>query len=207
MSIKPVLDYYGKRLIIQYRTKDRAVKTVELIANQSYIDGFPLDLRNCYDLETAQGEQLTIIGKIVGVPRNAYELDLDHLYFNLCRYNEVAEPGETFGFGRYTDVPYDPSGALFFRYNFLNAATYTLLDPELRILIKLKIILNNSFSSFKEIKDLIYQYFAGDIDVVDNQDMTLTYNVNQALSRIAEAALTLGLLPKPMGVGIIFNYV
>lgn len=208
MSLDPaVLAYYSGLLIVQYQTKEKAKQTVELLANQGYVGGFVSEESACFDLETAEGAQLDVLGRIVGVPRNIYELDLSSLYMNLENYVDTPDPDFTIGMGRYTDSPYDPDGFLFFRYNFSNANTYTLLDFEMRILIKLKIILNNSYSSFKQIKELIFQYFEGVIDVVDNQDMTLTYNVNSSFTKVAEAAVSLKLLPKPMGVGLIVNYV
>lgn len=204
----PTLEYYSDLLILQYRTKERAVETVQLLANQAYIGGFPLELEDCFDLETAVGPQLTILGRIVGVPRNVYTLDNSHLYFNFIDYDyDDMDPPPTYGFGDYEDDPYDPDGYLFYSYNFHNATIYTLLDFELRLLIKLKILLNNSYSSTKEIKDAIYTFFSPEIDVIDNADMTLTYNISSSLSNVGAAAVSLGLLPKPMGVGLDINYV
>lgn len=207
MSIDPTLIYYSDRLIRQYRTSEKAVETVQLMANQSFIDGFALEESLCFDLDTAVGAQLTVLGIIVGVPRTVYILNISRQFSNYIRYTGTPNPSFTFGLGRYTDVPYDPNGYLFFRYNFKNSGTYTLLDFEMRVLIRLKIILNNSYSSTKQITDLIYQYFAGVINVVDNKNMTITYNVNSSLTNVAQAAISLGLLPKPMGVGLIVNYV
>lgn len=199
------LDYYANLLILQYRGKPKASDTVRLWANQSYADGLPFQLAACFDVDTAVGPQLDIIGRIVGVPRNIYTIDFEHVFFNFQRYDSV--PATIYGFGRYDDVPYDPDAALFFQYNFQGAATYTLLDPEMRLLIQLKIILNNSYSSFKQIKDLLYQYFPTGIEVIDNLNMTLTYNISSSLSKVGQGAVTLGLLPKPMGVTAIVNYV
>lgn len=207
MSTDPVLKYYSDLLIRQYRTGQKAVQTVQLMADQSFIDGFAVEESVCFDLDTAVGAQLTILGIIVGVPRTVYVLNISNNFENWIRYADTPNPAVTFGLGRYTDSPYDPNGYLFFRYAFKNSGTYTLLDFEMRILIRLKIILNNSYSSFAEIKDLIYQYFAGIIDVIDNKNMSLTYNVNSSLTNVAQAAVSLGLLPKPMGVNLIVNYV
>ena len=38
-------------------------------------------------------------------------------------------------------------------------------------MIKLKIIFNNTYSSFKNIKEALYAYFAGDIDII-NPELT-----------------------------------
>jgi hypothetical protein len=207
MSVDPVLKYYSDLLIRQYKTGAKAVQTVQLMADQSYIDGFALEESLCFDLDTAVGNQLTILGKIVGVPRTVYILNSTHNYEDFIRYTGTPNPLYTFGMGRYTDSPYDPNAYLFFRYQFKNSGVYTLLDFEMRTLIRLKIILNNSYSSFAEIIGAIYQYFNPYITVVDNKNMTLTYNVSSNISSVGAAAVSLGLLPKPAGVGLIVNYV
>jgi hypothetical protein len=202
MTNQQVLDYYTSKLIVQYRTKPNALATIELLANLAFCDGLMEVEPTCFDLETAVGAQLDILGRIVGVPREVYGLDLEHTFFNFTRY--IAEP-TSIGFGRYADDPY--SADLFWRYNFLNSAVYTLTDVELLTLIKLKIILNNIYSSFKNLKEAIYDFFGSDIDVMDNKDMTLTYNIKTELTNAGAAAVFLGLLAKPAGVGLIVNYI
>lgn len=151
-------NYYANLLITQYRNKSKAVATVKCLVNQATCEGLALQLSTAFSLETAIGEQLTILGKIVGVPRNIYGLDLTHTFFSLTSYYGTPP---SVGFGRYTDSPY--SSDIFLRYK--NFGIYTLTDFEMRALIKLKIIFNNTYSSFKNIKDALYLYFAGAIDI------------------------------------------
>lgn len=158
MDIEAIKKYYSDLLIVQYRTKPRAIATVRLLAALPNGDGLLDQEIACFDLNTAVGAQLDILGKIVGVQREVYGLDLEHTFFSFTRYD--GEP-DSIGFGRYTDNPY--STDLFLRYN--NWAVYTLTDFELRTLIKLKIIFNNAYSSLKDLKEGLYAAFAGDIDV------------------------------------------
>lgn len=158
MDTEAIKKYYSDLLITQYRTKPKAVATIKEMTTLPNADGILDQARTCFDLDTAAGVQLDILGKIVGVSREVYGLDLEHSFFSFTRYD--GEP-ESVGFGRYADNPY--SGDLLLRYN--NWAVYTLTDFELRTLIKLRIIFNSAFSSFKNIKEALYAAFIGDIDV------------------------------------------
>jgi Protein of unknown function (DUF2612) len=81
-------------------------------------------------------------------------------------------------------------------------ALVTLSDDDFRILIKVKILTNNSGSSLKDIQDLIQVYFPGTLRVFDNQDMHMDYYFSATIGSVnlAEAFVRQGLLPKPMGV-------
>lgn len=113
--------------------------------------------QDCFDLDTAYGVQLTVLGKIVGVPRNVYGLDLAHTYFNFTRaLTSIASNG----FGRANE---QPDSLLFYRAH--NYAIYTMTDFEMRTAIYLKIIFNNKYSSFKDLKEAIYAKFGNDINI------------------------------------------
>ncbi len=199
-DLDTLLDYYAKLLIIQYRTLPKAEATIKCLVDNSMCDGLPLQLKACFDLDTAVGSQLTILGIIVGVPRNVYGLDLEHTFFQFTRYS--GSPTGV-GFGLYSDSPYPIS--LFRRYQ--NNATYTLTDFELRSLIRLKIIYNNTFSSLKNIVDGLWDIFGSEVQVVDNRNMTITFNVDSVYTNAMLAAEYLGILPKPMGVSATVNLV
>lgn len=160
MDIDAIKKYYSDLLITQYRTKARAVATIKELVNVANQDDIIGQLLSCFDIDSAVGPQLDILGKIVGVKREVYGLDLEHSYFSFTRYD--GSPA-SIGFGRYTDNPY--SEDLFLRYN--TWAIYTLTDFELRALIKLRIIFNSAFSSFKNIKESLYAAFSGGIDVAE----------------------------------------
>lgn len=234
-------DYYAALLIIQYRSKPKASDTIKALVNQSLCDGLPLQMQSCWDLDTAAGAQLTILGRIVGVPRDVIGLDLEHTFFEFTRYSGTPVG---LGFGRYNDDPY--SDSLFLRYG--NRATYTLTDFELRALIRLKIIYNNTYSSFADIKEALYAVWHGAIDILPTLDltgtffkftnyegtapgygfgryadspypdgnfylyqnyknMTITYQVETIYENMFKAAIFLDVVPRPMGVELITNYV
>lgn len=193
-----LLSYYSQLLILQYRTKPKAVATVQLMVNQSLCDGLPQELANCFNLQTAVGVQLNLIGKIVGVPRQIVGLDLVHTFFNFTSYDGTPA---SIGFGSYTDNPYPTD--LFMSY--FDDTIYTLTDFEMRSLIQLKIIYNNVFSSTKNIVDALWSVFGNLVSFIDNQDMSVTFNVLPPYANVFLAAQFLNILPKPMGVGATVN--
>lgn len=69
VSSQDIKDYYANLLIIQYRNLPNARGTIESLVGESYADGISLDVLNAFDLETAVGQQLDILGKYIGLSR------------------------------------------------------------------------------------------------------------------------------------------
>lgn len=202
MPVDPnLLTYYSSLLIAQYRNSPKMVATVQLLANQSLCDGLPQELQTCFNLDVAVGAQLTILGEIVGVPRNIFGLDLANTFFQFTDY--ASPTTSAIGFGSYTDSPY--STALF--RNYFDSATYTLTDFQLKQLILLKILYNNTYSSTKNIVDGLWALFGSAVQFVDNEDMTVTYNVQEPYYVVFTAAEYLNILLRPMGVKATLNLV
>lgn len=200
MTLTELQNYYASLLIIQYRRQPKAIGTIQMIANLSLCDGLMLVEPSCFDLDTALGEQLTILGRIVGVPRNIVGLDLAHIFWAFRRYADATGGVD---FLRYADTP-DPNN-LFSRYQ--SNATYTLSDFEMQSLIKLKIIFNNTFESYKYVIEAFWNIFGNEIQVIDNKDMTVTYNVDNKYANVFIVAQFLNVVPRPMGVEAIINLV
>lgn len=80
----------------------------------------------------------------------------------------------------------------------------TLNDDDYRQLIKIKILSNNSGSSLKEIQDLLQIYFKGQVVIFDNKAMNLSYYMDSSAGTLdfAQVVVSIGILPRPMGVGI-----
>ena len=196
-----LLQYYSDLLIAQYRGSPKMIATVQLLVNQSLCDGLPKELQVCFTLSTAVGEQLTILGEIVGVPRNIVGLDLANTFFNYTNY--ATGTTSAIGFGSYTDSPYSRS---LFR-SYFDSATYTLTDYQMQQLIYLKILFNNTYSSTKNIVDGLWNLFGSAVQFIDNKDMTVTYNVSSAYHTVFTVAQYLNILLRPMGVEATLNLV
>ena len=75
-DVQNLIDYYTNLLIIQYNSKEKARATIELFSRVLLADGIFFDVLNAYNLDTAVGHQLDVIGKYVGVDRYYDALDL-----------------------------------------------------------------------------------------------------------------------------------
>jgi len=72
MTDVQVAEYYADLLILQYKGKPRAYETVKAFV-QELIDGqLTTAIQNAFDINTAVGVQLDIIGKYAGVTRQGY---------------------------------------------------------------------------------------------------------------------------------------
>ena len=67
-----VVAYYKDKLILQYRGATKAREIVDLFIREVYSGLLPIAIKNGFDIETAVGAQLDIIGKIVGASRNNF---------------------------------------------------------------------------------------------------------------------------------------
>ena len=90
--------------------------------------------------------------------------------------------------------------ALFLEDNYLLANRVDLPDSQFSALLKLKIVLNSNDGTLASIQSLLKSFFAGQITVVDNKDMTVSYSVSRLLPIPADVVASY--LPRPMGVGI-----
>lgn len=70
MTLEEQYQYYADLLIIQYRGKAKAQAMIQAIARQALCDNLPLAVQDAFDIETAIGAQLDILGKYAGVVRD-----------------------------------------------------------------------------------------------------------------------------------------
>jgi Protein of unknown function (DUF2612) len=196
-ELAQIVAYYVALNITQYRILPNASQTIALFCNEALCDGLPQVLERAFDLDSAIGNQLTILGNIVGVPRWAYGLDLNHSFFSFVRYNDLTPRP---GFGRYNDNPY-PS-AIWLRY--LATGDTQLTDFEMLACIQIKIIQNNIYTSLADVAEALWSVFGNDIYVIDNLNMSITYHATAygAYYDILLIANYLGILPRPMGVAV-----
>lgn len=86
--------------------------------------------------------------------------------------------------------------------------TNPLTDDTYRLLVKAKILRNNWDGTFKGIYDILDKLFPDyPWELIDNQDMTITFNIIYAnIPDEIEDLFTLGyIVPKPSGVKINYN--
>jgi len=74
MTDAEILEYYANLLIIQYHDKPKARATIKGSVEPIIMNQIPLAVQDAFDLETAVGVQLDVVGKYAGVTRYGYGL-------------------------------------------------------------------------------------------------------------------------------------
>jgi hypothetical protein len=87
MTTEEVVQYYVDLLILQYRRKPNARRTVAAFVREAVADLLWLRLADAFDLETASGRQLDILAKYIGLSRYYEDMQAPHDYFGFADYN------------------------------------------------------------------------------------------------------------------------
>lgn len=69
MSTLDLQNYYAKLLILQYAGKSKAIDTIKTVVTPVIMDQIPIAVQDAFNLETAIGVQLDILGKYAGALR------------------------------------------------------------------------------------------------------------------------------------------
>lgn len=192
------VDNYEKLLIIQYSDKPKAIGSVRAIlsAYENVYEG-AMSLEEAFDLDTAVGKQLDIIGKIVGISREV----------------PFAVPKNFFGFEDNVDTAYP------FDDKFLSVNTYPMKDKfeldystgilddyRFRFFIKSKIAKNYTVAKvYSEtgvsLPSTLDYLFEGKSYVVDNKNMSMTIYIDREFdTSMIQYIKQLDLIPRPQGV-------
>lgn len=190
-EIESIEDYYADLLIIQYRNKLKARATIKLGVNLYLADGLVFDLQNVLDIDTAQGAQLDLIGKILGCDRNIFGFNINKKYFTF----------EKTGAYGYSDVNALSEG-LWKNYRNSTASAYALGDSDYRLLLKFKALYNLRRGSWGDLDRLYYKAFGEDVVIVNNKNLTVSYTVSANASLAFQAANFLGYIQPPLGIGV-----
>jgi hypothetical protein len=199
MNIADLVEYYRDLLIIQYNNQPKAKATIELFSRALLANGIFLDIEQAYDIDTAVGVQLDVIGKYVGVDRYWQKVDLVN-YFSLETYAEASPSSPPrWGFCTYdTFEDFAYNGTLV--YGDIVASSNALSDDDFRVLIKLKIIQNNSNYSRGSIDEEMWNFFGATVRPESNGRMAMAYFITALQTPLIQAILFKELLPRPMGV-------
>ena len=199
MSDASLVDYYADTLILQYIGKPKAYATVQAFVDALMIFDLIKDVENGYDVLTAVGVQLDILGKYAGIARSITGFNGTLSYFGYLLYSET--PPKT-GIGGYST--YGETGVItrFLRYVDTNLTVYTMTDAQYQLMITLKIFKNYSDASLENIDTIMEGIFGNNYLVVDNGDMFLRYSFGAANALLVSIARFVGLIPAPTGVGL-----
>lgn len=70
MTNLELVEYYKNLIIIQYSAKQKAVAHIEALIDIIMFYELMREVENAYDIDTAEGVQLDILGKYLGIDRN-----------------------------------------------------------------------------------------------------------------------------------------
>lgn len=194
IEIADIENYYADLLIIQYRNKPNARATIKLGVDLYLADGLIFDLNNVLDIDTAVGAQLDLIGKILGVNRQIDGFTLDQDYFSF----EKEPPAVSYG---YSDKDALSQG-YWKTYNNSIGSSYSLNDDDYRVLLKFKALYNVRYGSWGCMDLLYWRAFGNEITLVNNKDLTVSYQVSPSASIGLQVAQYLGYIEPPLGIGI-----
>lgn len=190
MTARTEADYTGL-IISQHADKPNFAATVGIAVEPFCgLQSMETTAITATTIETARGVQLDWIGQWVGISRRV-PTPISGVYFS---WNTTVAEGWNSGVWK---GEFDPTTGL-----------TDLPDADYRVLIKAKILANNSSGSIPEIYAILDAAFPGVvIDVIDNQDMTMEVLYTIAdFTPIKEAILIQGLIPiKPAGVSITYT--
>ena len=159
----------------------------DAIDRQSDIDAF---YRAVWDLTTANSYGLDVWGRILGVSRALY-----------------ISTGTFLGFS--DDTQAKPFGQGIFFSGAKLTANFALTDAAYRNVLFAKAALNITDSSISSINAILMALFGGygNCYVRDNEDMTMTFVLGAAPSKVDYAIITQsGVLPQPVGVSFTVEY-
>jgi len=200
-TVQEIVDYYTNLLIIQYNNKPNARATISLFIETLLANGILIDIRDAYNVDTAVGIQLDVLGLYVGVNR-FFTTNEPKDYYAFTDYVEVdPDAEEKFGFTDYANFDdYQYNGTM--NYNSILSVENRLSDDDFRVIIKLKILQNNINHSHKSIDDGMFNYFGTDVRPDSPGDMHMYYFLSENMTAIILASITKSILPRPIGVGI-----
>lgn len=199
MTTQDLVDYYKGLLILQYSSQPNALATVDAVIGEVIQNQIISQVRDGFDVNTAIGAQLNILGTYVGVSRIAYGL-VTGQYWSLPSYGDTL-PGAFNGWASYTDP--GPLTIRWLQYNDLNSLSYELTDNQMRRLIQLKAALGSCDMGLGDIDEIIYRFFSTYVDVVDNGNMSITYQHNHLdpdPDQLWSVAVLENILPHQAGV-------
>jgi len=192
--IKEYLDL----LIIQYNDKPKAKADIEAIAGQfGRVFDFYNSFFTAFDLDQAEGAQLDIIGKIVGLPRS--------VPFVLAK-NRFGFDGDSSARSMADLFDESVDSAPFYDFYEAEYTSLQLDDYDYRFFIRAKIS-KNIVTAYMvsddrvSLQDIIGYVFGNDSYLIDNQDMSMALYVGLGIDEQRLILISqLGLMPRPQGV-------
>lgn len=179
--MEDLIRYFTNLLILQYKNKPRAKATIETLTRNAFSDTqnniFPIEVQNSYNLDTAVGKQLDVLGKYLGYDR-ILPIPIDNT-FKFAEYDGSINPEQ--GYSEYNDnkttYPYAEYRYSTYDYYYMDNAPY-------RKVLKMISYLKGKPLSLGNINDALEYAFNGDIYVVE-KDKEIEYHLLKGAEDLA----------------------
>lgn len=173
--MEDLIRYFTNLLILQYKNKPRAKATIEALTRNAFSDTqnniFPIEVQNAYDLDTATGKQLDVLGKYLGYDR-ILPIPIDNT-FKFAEYDESINPEQ--GYSEYND---NKTTYPYAEYRYSTYDYYYMDNVPYRKVLKMISYLKGKSLSLGNINDALEYAFNGDIYVVE-KDKEVEYHLLQ----------------------------
>jgi len=208
--LEELKDAYANLLIVQYHDKPNAIATIKANIEILLSNMLLWKIRDCWDIDDTElciGAQLDIIGKWVGIDRYYTEIPLTNIQLAYYDWNEVSEPNSLQGGLQDWNNERPTTDGAFLNYYSIISVTSKMNDNDFRLLIKLKIIKNNTIMSCKNIDDAIHTIFDDLVYTTWETPMDITYNYPVNKNAIMVLAKQKNCLPAPAGCNIVLSQI
>ena len=198
MDTPSVVSFYTGLLIMQYASFGNAVGTVQAYVGALIQNQIISQVQSSFNLNTAIGNQLTILGTYRGVSRQIFGLSQGN-FWSLIPYTAPA-PNSYYGWATYSG-PAPTSKWL--QYSDITAFGTSLSDTQMRRFINFKVLLNSSPLTLQAIDSILYTTFGTYVNLIDNGNMTITYQHQVAdpdPDALWSVVVLANALPHPCGV-------
>lgn len=197
-----LIKYFTNLLILQYKNKPRARATIQALTTNTYSDTqgkiFPIEVQNSYNLDTAVGSQLDLLGKYIGYDR-VLPIPIDNT-FKYAEYDDSINPNTG-----YAEYAIDKLTYPYAEYRYSSYDYYSISDDTYRNLLKMLSFLKGKSLSLANIDEAL-KVFSGEIYLVD-KDKELEYHIAQNTYPILNDQDKLDVFfnkyfPRPMGCSL-----
>lgn len=200
MTTEELADYYAALLILQYAGRTRARGTIRALALVAVSDQVIQQVIDGFDLETAIGAQLDVLGAYRGANRVNFGLDLEKEFLAFPDV-DVADPTIYHGFPDADDVDV-PDWYFAFTEDVVPSGALT--DPDFRQFIKFLSKVQSLNLGLGEIDAILFEFFGDYVTLDDNGDMTITYTDSpDDPNPLFKIVAFTGTFPKPAGVDVV----
>jgi hypothetical protein len=197
-----ILGYYQNLLIAQYANKPKAFATIGALLGGTdgskglIAGGIYNAVRDGFDINTAVGKQLDVLGEIIGVSRYFSTLDVTKVFLPLVAYADP-DVGTLPGIATYEDAVLPPAT---YTMTYEDFVANTLSDADYRRVLQFRAAVQSCDYAYSTLDAICYNFFAGNVNLIVTGSMAITYqHLTSDTDDLFEIINQMGLLPTPAG--------